>query len=325
MLATATHDHKRGEDVRARLAVLSERPAWWAAHLRHWLPSCEPLVPADAIMLLQSLVGAWPFGLHLEDRTGRLAFAERVAQWQEKALREAKLRSDWAAPDTGYEQAARDFVLRLLDEGLPARLLSGIHRTVHTIEAAGAVNGLAQLLLKLTAPGMPDLYQGCEYWDQSLVDPDNRRPVDFDVRRTSLDCADVDDALGHWRDGRIKQAILARALTLRRRQPVLFAGSVYEPVEVKGSAADHVVAFLRRQGNVALLVAVPRLPSGLIQRLDGLALSATAWGDTRLALPPLPRLYDVLRPDAEPIEPGDVALQRICGSLPVALFSTHAA
>jgi malto-oligosyltrehalose synthase len=323
MLATATHDHKRGEDVRARLAVLSERPAWWAAHLRHWLPLCEPLAAADAIMLLQTIVGAWPYGLHLEDRAGRRAFAERVAQWQEKALREAKLRSDWATPDIGYEQAARGFVLRLLDEGLPARLLSGLHRTVQTIEAAGAVNGLAQLLLKLTAPGVPDLYQGCEYWDQSLVDPDNRRPVDFDVRRTSLDYADVDAALEHWRDGRLKQAVLAGALALRRRHPDLFTDGRYEPVEVRGSAADHVVAFLRRQGDAALLVVVPRLPGALLQASDRLALSPAAWGDTRLCLPLLPRLHDVLRPEAEPIEPGNVAMQRTCGSLPVALFSTH--
>jgi (1->4)-alpha-D-glucan 1-alpha-D-glucosylmutase len=268
MLATATHDHKRGEDVRARLAVLSEMPEAWSRKLEEWTARIASLDAGDAAMLLQTIVGAWPLDLALDDRPGRLVFAERVIGWQEKALREAKLRSDWSDPDRAYETAARDAVMHLLAEDGDPKLVADIFAFIQSIAAAGAVNGLSQLVLKLTVPGVPDLYQGTEYWDFSLVDPDNRRPVDFPARRNSLGTTDVAAALASWRDGRIKQLVAHRLLTLRLSRPELFATGSYEPVD----AGDHVVAFRRLHGADGLLVAVPRLPHGVIARPDRISL-----------------------------------------------------
>ena len=268
MLATATHDHKRGEDVRARLAVLSEMPEMWSRKLADWSARIASLHAGDAAMLLQTIVGAWPLDLALDDSSGRAAFAKRVIGWQEKALREAKLRSDWSDPDTPYETAARDAVTHLLAEDGDRTLVADIFAFIQSIAAAGAVNGLSQLVLKLTVPGVPDLYQGTEYWDFSLVDPDNRRPVDFAARHKSLGTTDVAAALSSWRNGRIKQPIARRLLALRQSRPELFAMGSYEPVD----AGDHVVAFRRQQGSDSLLVAVPRLPHGAIAEPDRISL-----------------------------------------------------
>ena len=197
MLATATHDHKRGEDVRARLAVLSEKADEWASLLPNWIAQCRPLrrqsgdalLPhrGDIAMLLQTIVGAWPLDLDMSDQEGRRSFAERLARWQEKALREAKLATDWRVPNEEYESAARDLTMALVADNAVPDLLNDIAAFANRISAAGAVNGLAQTLLKLTVPGVPDFYQGTEFWDFSLVDPDNRRPVDFASRVATLD------------------------------------------------------------------------------------------------------------------------------------------
>jgi malto-oligosyltrehalose synthase len=261
MLATSTHDHKRGEDMRARLAVLSEKAGSWTNYLSHWTKQITPLHADDAAMLLQTIIGAWPLDLALEDRPGRAAFAERVVGWQEKALREAKLRSDWAQPNETYERAARDFVLRFVAEDEHLRLLKDVFAFIQEIAPAGAVNGLAQLVLKLTVPGMPDVYQGTEFWDFSLVDPDNRRPVDFDLRQESLhETTDPVTAVAAWRDGRIKQLVMRRLLMLRRARPLLFSAGSYEPID----AGENVVVFQRRQGEDILTVAVPRHSSALL-------------------------------------------------------------
>lgn len=262
MLATATHDHKRGEDVRARLAVLSEMPDRWSRTLQAWTQRITPLHADDAAMLLQMIVGAWPLDLELDDSAGRAAFTKRLVGWQEKALREAKLRSDWSDPNEAYEAAARDFVTHLVAEDGHLKLITDIFAFIQSIAAAGAVNGLSQLVLKLTAPGVPDLYQGTEYWDFSLVDPDNRRPVDFSARERSLGKTSLAAALASWRDGRIKQLVAHRLLALRRARPGLFAAGSYEPID----AGDHIVAFRRRHGADTLSVAVPRLPNRLIAR-----------------------------------------------------------
>ncbi|HET6220565.1 MAG TPA: malto-oligosyltrehalose synthase, partial [Dongiaceae bacterium] len=183
LLATATHDHKRGEDVRARLAVLSGMAAEWAALQRDWVEASRPLGrattdgkrapgPGDVALLLQTIVGAWPVDLDAGDRAGRRAFAERLVAWQQKALREAKLASDWAAIDETYEAAARDFTVALVAEAALPDVLHQIAGLVQRIAPAGALNGLAQCLLRMTVPGVPDLYQGAELWDLSLVDPD---------------------------------------------------------------------------------------------------------------------------------------------------------
>lgn len=323
MLATATHDHKRGEDLRARLAVLSEKPAEWTQRQARWIEQSALLRtegmpdPGDVAMLLQMIVGAWPLDLTLEDTVGRAAFAQRLAGWQQKALREAKLKSDWTDPNIAYEKAAQDLLHRLIvDEAAPA-LRTEIFAFIQEIAPAGAVNGLAQTLLRLTAPGVPDLYQGTELWDFSLVDPDNRRPVDFALRQKMLG-AEV--TLATWREGAIKQRLIVQALALRAALPDLFADGSYEPVTVEGPLADHIVAFLRRHQSEAVLAVVPRMPRALIRSPADLALDLQG---TRLALAEELTLFSALDERISPITSRNVALQQILARWPVALFSTR--
>jgi (1->4)-alpha-D-glucan 1-alpha-D-glucosylmutase len=292
MLATATHDHKRGEDVRARLAVLSEIPDEWAAALARWMAQSVPLrepvagglapAPGDIAILFQTIVGAWPPDLGLDDTAACNDFAERMAGWQQKALREAKLATDWTTPNAAYESAARGFLMRLFaGEG---GLLPEIVRFARRIAPAGAANSLAQTLLKLTAPGVPDIYQGTEYWDLSLVDPDNRRPVDFCARMASLDAASIPELAAQWRDGRIKQTVIARVLAVRRSAPRLFADGSYEPIEVDGPLARHIVAFARRTTEAIAITVACRLTAALLTE-EGLSVSRLRWSGTRLRLP----------------------------------------
>jgi malto-oligosyltrehalose synthase len=327
LLATATHDHKRGEDVRARLAVLSEIAEEWAALQNRWTAATQPLcqvgapTPGDVAMLLQTIVGAWPPDLRRDDRPGRAAFAKRLAAWQEKALREAKLRSDWVAVDEDYESAARSLVVRLVEEAALPRLLDEIVALVDRIAPAGAINSLAQCLLRLTVPGIPDLYQGTEFWDFSLVDPDNRRPVDFAARIAALGDGGLQQKHRQWRDGHIKQALIARALALRARKPALFADGGYEPVAAEGPAANHVVSFVRRRGQHWLLVAVPRLPFAMQQGSRDLTLGRP-WADTTLHLEALPAtpVVDALKGQALELGGVSVPLGRLCPEVSLVLL-----
>jgi malto-oligosyltrehalose synthase len=294
MLATATHDHKRGEDVRARLAVISEMPDAWARVLPGWIERIAPLrkhiddaaMPGagDITMLLQMIVGAWPLDLSIGDDTGRAAFVQRLAGWQQKALREAKLATDWTDPNEAYERAAGELLVALVERCEVPGLLDDIVAFAKRISPAGAVNGLAQVLLKLTAPGVPDFYQGTDYWDFSLVDPDNRRPVDFATRSASLGSIDMEASLANWRGGRIKQAIIAQTLALRREHPRLFAEGSYEPIEVTGAIADHLVAFARRHDSDIAITVVPRLPHALLGENDRITFDPSVWEDAALAV-----------------------------------------
>ena len=290
MVATATHDHKRGEDVRARLAVLSEIPQRWGDAVRHWSQQNAGLAaavdPLDAYPLYQTLVGAWPLDLRHDDAPGLAAFSERVGAWWRKALREAKLNSSWAAPDEAYEAACLAFLKAALEPAVSGGFLTSLVGFVDEIAPAGAVNGLAQALLRCTAPGMPDLYQGAEGWDFSLVDPDNRRPVDYGWRRTALETASHwPELLASWRDGRVKQRVIAAVLDLRRRRPEVFAHGAYQPIEVEGPGAEQAIAFVRRHQDRAALVCVPLRCSGSVES-GGLALSPRGLEGTRLILPP---------------------------------------
>ena len=331
MLATATHDHKRGEDVRARLAVLSAMAEEWAALQARWVDAsaqlCSDGAPGagDTALLLQTIVGAWPLDLEPADRKGRLAFAERLAAWQLKALREAKLASDWAAVDESYESAARRFTLALIAEAALPALLDEITALVRRIAPAGAVNGLSQCLLRLTVPGVPDLYQGTEFWDFSLVDPDNRRPVDFAARVAALGDSDFSPLAACWRDGRIKQALIARLLALRRRTPALFAEGSYLPVPVEGARAASIVSFVRRHGEHWLLAAVPRLPLAMLQPSDDLAIAPSAWSDTVLQLESLPAraLFDGWTGVPVELLGGRTSVARLCSALPLVLLTTQ--
>jgi (1->4)-alpha-D-glucan 1-alpha-D-glucosylmutase len=316
LLATATHDHKRGEDVRARLAVLSEIPQDWNERLARWLDEAARLCPggmpdrADAAMLLQTIVGAWPFDLALDDTGGRAAFAERLEGWQQKALREAKRHTDWSDPNEAYETAARTLVRRLLVEDAAVGLRADLFAFIQKIAYPGVINSLAQTLLRLTVPGVPDLYQGTELWDQSLVDPDNRRPVDYALRQKTLRA----ELQAGWRDGALKQALIVRALRLRAAMPELFAHGSYEPIAIAGPAADHVVAFLRRHRSDAILVVVPRLPAGLVQ---------ADVARTSLALPDGLQLTSALDDRSDPVQSRNAILERFWRHLPVALLSTR--
>jgi len=328
MLATATHDHKRGEDIRARLAVLTEMPQEWAETVRRWVKSNadrrtgEGPSRGDEAMLYQMIVGAWPPGLQAADAEGVQAFAERLAAWQLKASREAKLYTDWTAPDEAYEQSARDFLFAILAPGTP--FLEQAVQFARRIAPAGAVNGLAQTLLKLTVPGMPDFYQGTEYWDFSLVDPDNRRPVDFPARLAAWEERLPSAELARsWEDGRAKQAVIGRALMLRRRAPELFARGAYRPVTAAGPLAEHVVAFLREHGEAASLTVVPRFPHRLLR--GSLVIPPESWEGTVLELPR--ETAGRLRFDAL-LDRGGVPAEAVCdlGALfrefPVALLAT---
>jgi len=296
LLTTATHDHKRGEDTRTRLAVLSECAGWYAEQVERWrqlaVPlkgDSEPMISAgDELMLYQAMLGSWP--LELEGEEALSAYAERLTKWQEKALREAKLQSSWSAANEPYERACREFLHSILlsDEGVALRQSLGA--TANRIATAGALNSLAQTLLRITAPGVPDLYQGTENWDFSLVDPDNRRPVDYAARAQALgQSVPLSELLSHWQDGRVKQALIAEVLNLRAKHPALFSAGQYVPLEVLGSHAEQVLAFARvsddKQNPQQAIVIVPRLFNELLGTAQTPFINASNWGDTRVVLP----------------------------------------
>jgi (1->4)-alpha-D-glucan 1-alpha-D-glucosylmutase len=334
MLTTATHDHKRGEDVRARLNALSELPLEWRRQVARWarlnrLKRREVTgerVPGrnDEYLLYQTLVGAWPLEIDAPDHRGLAEFTERIVAYMIKASREAKARTSWAAPDQEYEAGLERFVRRILDPQEGRAFLADLLAFQPRIALAGAVNGLAQTLLKLTVPGVPDTYQGCELWDLSLVDPDNRRPVDFELRHAWLkEGGDPAALLAGWRDGRIKQRVVARTLALRREHPALFQSGAYEPLEAAGSLAEHLVAFSRRAEEAAIVVIVPRLIAPLLQEREQPCPAPGAWGDTRLELPPGladRELRNHLTQRPVPTSSGALAMTDALSDLPVALL-----
>ncbi|MDT0575700.1 malto-oligosyltrehalose synthase [Croceicoccus sp. F390] len=251
MLATATHDHKRGEDARARLAVLSAIPDQWqrsvgeldrigSAIARRMNKGLKDAVHgADRYMLYQMVFGAWPDGLAADDRTGLAHFAQRLSQWQQKALREAKLRSSWKRPDIAYEDACDSWIGQLFAD---AEAVAIIHALVDRTAGAALANMLLQTALRYTVPGVPDLYQGTELADFSMVDPDNRRTVDFTRRSALLEADDADPKL----------ALIVRLLKWRRDHPALFSAGSYLPATVTGPKAANMLAFSRALQNVRL-------------------------------------------------------------------------
>ncbi|AJP71169.1 malto-oligosyltrehalose synthase [Sphingomonas hengshuiensis] len=252
MLATATHDHKRGEDVRARLAVLSALPGAWAERVAQWesmaAPFAEGTDPADRYMLYQTLFGAWPAGLSAHDGGGLSRFAERVKAWQEKSLREARLRSSWERPDEATEGRLKRLIDALLDPARSGAFLADLSGFVAWTAPAALANSLAQTALHLAVPGMPDLYQGCELADLSLVDPDNRTPVDYAVReRLVAASADAQPA---------KLALIRQLLDMRRSAPALFSDGAYRPLHCRGARSGNVIAFERSHAGVTLTCAV---------------------------------------------------------------------
>jgi (1->4)-alpha-D-glucan 1-alpha-D-glucosylmutase len=333
MLATATHDHKRGEDVRARLAVLSELPQEWMQAVDRWIALSEQhraivrgeRMPStgDLVILFQTVVGAWPLGLATDDQPALAAYAKRITAWQQKALREAKLSSDWSEPNETYEGAARDFTAWLFSGA--STLLNDIAAFARRIAPPGAANGLAQTLIKLTAPGVPDLYQSTEYWDLSLVDPDNRSPVDFAVRQETLVGSPVAELAKHWRDGRIKQSIIARVLAARKQTPRLFSEGIYAPLEVIGPSAKHIIAFARRSEGYTAVVVTCRLVAELAPADRPYALPFLHCTNTRIRIPTELRgvFSDALTEDRMLSLHSETEAGQILNSLPVACLINY--
>lgn len=328
LLATATHDHKRGEDLRMRMAVLSEQPRWWVEQSTQFDALTESLeAPAlaggDQQMLWQTLVAAWPIGLGADQAEPLAAFAERVAQWLLKAVREAKLHTSWTDGSPDYEQAVQATVEQVLCSraGLPLR--RALLRASNHIAAAGARNALAQTTLRLTVPGVPDLYQGTEGWDLSLVDPDNRRPVDYAQRQQWLTLRrDWHALLRSWRDGAVKARLTAVLLQLRAAHPALFAQGDYQPLNVATGTQAQVIAFRRQHRGQALIVAVTRLGAG--EQASGelpLLVPPAEWGNAALAVPD-GAYRNVL--DGSTLQPqrGRLALSTLFARSPVAVLLT---
>lgn len=295
MIATATHDTKRGEDARARLLALSEMPEDWAEALDRFeaiaAQSCVEIdgerAPDanDRILLLQSILGAWPFELLGEDEPPEVceAFRERIQAFFLKALREAKRRTSWVHVNEAYEAAASRLCEALLSPGCV--FLDAFRPLARRLAADGIVTGLCRTVLKATLPGVPDIYQGTEFWDLALVDPDNRRAVDYQRRVEALKAGlRLDDLTGRLQDGHVKQAVLARLLSDRVRSPALYADGDYVPVPVHGVMAGHVVSFSRTRGEDQLLVAVSRLPDSL-GAAERWPVGEDVWSDTALAVP----------------------------------------
>jgi (1->4)-alpha-D-glucan 1-alpha-D-glucosylmutase len=342
--ATATHDSKRGEDTRARLYVLSEVADAWAlataqwsglvAEHRHTVDGAPAPDAAEEYLLFQTLVGTWP----LAGWDSAPDYPDRIRAYMAKARHEAKVRTSWINPNPPYDAAAEAFVNAVLDPERSAAFLSSVDAFVRTIIQPGLCNSLAQVVLKVAAPGVPDFFQGTELWDFSLVDPDNRRLIDFGLRRARLTglLADFEArnaaAVASWfaapEDGAIKLWVTAAALRLRRVRRAVFEQGAYQPLAVRGPAATHAFAFARTDGDDAVIAVVGRFFATLAATREAGSGApqplGAAWADTTLALPPGPlsqrRFRDVLT--GQIIEPSDDALplSAIFRHLPVALL-----
>ncbi|HYR59523.1 MAG TPA: malto-oligosyltrehalose synthase, partial [Chthoniobacteraceae bacterium] len=287
MLATSTHDTKRSEDVRARLAAISEFPVEWVRSVRRWrglnrkhkreIDGESAPDANEEYLLYQTLLGSWP--LAPPDDAGLAAFVRRIQDYMVKALHEAKVNSSWIEPNEAWDSAVRGFVERILQPG--TRFRAAFEPLAQRIAECGAINSLAQTVLKLTSPGVPDFYQGSELWDLSLVDPDNRRPVDYALRRaqqSAIAAPSPAELLENWRDGRIKMFVIRTLSRFRRENPELFAAGSYQAVQSAGAFGQSCIAFERKRGDRTLLVAVPRLSLRV-----GFPAVGARWQDTFLA------------------------------------------
>lgn len=292
--ASSTHDTKRGEDARARLFALTEAPQHWAAGVERWRelnrqavsaledgPAPEPSVEW---MLYQALAGVWSPTLDPQDSAGLEALAGRFAGYVEKALREAKLRTDWTENNTAYEQAVLDYAHHLLAPTNQAFLRDFVE-TLQPFISAGLVNSLSQRIIKLAAPGVPDVYQGSEALDFSLVDPDNRREPDYAALEAMLRSATTALPGTHdgWLSGQVNQLATAALLHLRRDRPELFARGAYLPLTAEGAKSDRLLAFARTQGSEAIIVVTSRLVFDAQLKLE--APPSTHWAATEIVLP----------------------------------------
>jgi (1->4)-alpha-D-glucan 1-alpha-D-glucosylmutase len=307
MLATTTHDTKRSEDARLRIDALSEMPADWSRALTAWSRINAgsrsrlngELAPDrnDELMFYQALFGAWPPGAERADET----LVGRLVAFMEKAAKEAKLHTSWINDDQTYDEALRRFVTETLVGKRSAKFLASFLPLQRRVARLGAVSSLAQVVLKVVSPGVADFYQGAELWDLSLVDPDNRRPVDFALRERHLaelepllDPAKEEaeianglaDLLNAWHDARVKMYVTVAALRLRKRAAAVFLEGEYLPLAVSGAGAEHVVAAARRHGGDFVVAIVPRLVDRLTSDERPWPIGEPCWRDTVVELPP---------------------------------------
>ena len=300
MNATTTHDTKRSEDTRARIAVLSEIPERWEAALRCWSRANDKFVRKantaavpdrnEEYLLYQTLIGTWP--LH-EDEWNTLV--PRVQDYMIKATREAKVHTRWTRPNEGHESALRDFVADVLDRTRNSEFCSKFDQFQQFTALYGMLNGLSQTLLKATCPGAPDCYQGCELWDLRLVDPDNRRTIDFEKRRAlaaalretyeSRNSENIEKMLGSWQDGRVKMHVLNRALNARKANPDLFLDGDYQPLEIQGTHKDRVIAFARKHGSDWMISLTVRCVASVQAPIIDADERRQFWNHTELVLP----------------------------------------
>src|SRR5512132_2789887 len=273
LLATSTHDTKRSEDVRARIAAISEIPELWRRSLqrwrvsnRRWKRTIDDVEAPDAneeYLLYQTLLGTWPMQANGEpETTAPPDYTERIPAYMAKALHEAKLNTSWIQPNEEWDAAMRDFVVKVLDPSPRNKFLPIFLPVAQEIARLGAINSLTQTLLKLTSPGVPDIYQGNEIWNYSLVDPDNRQPVDYKRRREILEALTVsapEELMRNWPDGRIKMFLTQRVLQFRREHVDLFQRGDYLPLVASGAFAESCVSFVLSLAGKWIVVIAPRL------------------------------------------------------------------
>jgi (1->4)-alpha-D-glucan 1-alpha-D-glucosylmutase len=334
MLASSTHDTKRSEDVRARINVLSEIPAQWRVGLSRWsrqnrkfkmIVDAKPAPGRnEEYLLYQTLVGTWPFCNTDEDEFAE--FRSRIKEYMLKAMREAKVHTSWINPNKLHEDAVMNFIDSILKEPRHNNFLHDFALFQKLTAACGIFNSLSQTLLKIASPGIPDFYQGNELWDFSLVDPDNRRPVDYRLRKNLLDellqkestagpLETAREVVATRNDGRIKLHLTFKALNFRRENNVLFESGKYLPLIVEGAWQEHVCAFERSINDSTILVVAPRFFSRLIRDSSGLALGPDVWQDTRILQP-----FDTAESNYRNIFTGEVLkLEQQEGSLSLAL------
>jgi (1->4)-alpha-D-glucan 1-alpha-D-glucosylmutase len=310
--ATATHDTKRSEDARARINVLAEIAPQWERKVRRWSRMNAPFRtdgvphPNEELLIYQTLIGMWPL-----DESEVSTVPERLKQYLEKAAREAKTHTSWIAPNAAYEESLLGFADAIL-ENEPFR--NDFSRFQKRIAFYGFLNSLSQIVLKVTSPGEPDFYQGTELWDFSLVDPDNRRPVDYAQRSSMLrrikSVPNLGTLLRRWKDGRIKMFLTWKLLELRARHADLFRDGTYEPID----AGPNAVAFIRRHGGDAVLIAVPRLVANLVK--PGKLPIGEVWGDATLSASGIWRNLCT----SEEHEGGAIALSRLFATFPAAVL-----
>jgi (1->4)-alpha-D-glucan 1-alpha-D-glucosylmutase len=294
LLATSTHDTKRSEDVRARMVAISELPQLWRRSIQRWrllnrkwkrtIDEAQAPDPNEEYLLYQTLLGTWPVNTHSQaEQSARAEYVARIQAYMAKALNEAKLNTSWIRPNEDWLGAMRDFVAKILETSAKNKFLPNFLPVVEEIARLGAINSLTQTLLRLTSPGVPDIYQGNEIWDFSLVDPDNRRPVDYKHRRemlASIAKAKPEELLQSWSDGRIKMFLTQRVLQFRREHADLFQSGNYLPLKASGNLADCCISFARQLNDEWIVVIAPRLSSRI-----GFPSIGERWKDTVVDLP----------------------------------------